>query len=169
MSVVHINHIRKKLETDFCPHIDMSDYVGKPEAEVLAARLSRALAAFALAEVLDLSAEAAAASVTDGFDDNGVDAVGIDKARSAVVLVQSKWDGDGKGSPALGDVQKFAQGFRDLITPNFDRFKHQDKGKSCGSRSSAGQYRCALRTGGRAHWPAAFVLACQARFRRPTR
>jgi hypothetical protein len=130
MSVVHINHIRKKLETDFCPHIDMSDYVGKPEAEVLAARLSRALAAFALAEVLDLSAEAAAASVTDGFDDNGVDAIGIDKARSAVVLVQSKWDGDGKGSPALGDIQKFAQGFRDLITPSFDRFNAKIKARA---------------------------------------
>ena len=59
-----------------------------------------------------------------------MDAIGIDKARSAVVLVQSKWDGDGKGSPALGDVQKFAQGFRDLITPSFDRFNAKIKARA---------------------------------------
>lgn len=130
MSVVHLNHVRKKLEADFCPHIDMSDYVGKPAHEIEGAQLSRALAAFAVAEYAEGSPAAAATDVVDGFDDHGIDAIAIDKQNHVIVVVQSKWNADGKGSPALGDVEKFARGFNDLITPRFDRFNQKIQGKS---------------------------------------
>lgn len=130
MSVVHLDHVRKKLEQDFCPHIDMSDYAGKSEAETMPARLSRALAAFALAEYAQVSPAEAAADVVDGFGDHGIDAIGIDRQNGVVIIVQSKWDGDGKGSPALGDVEKFAHGFSDLLVPRFDRFNAKIQAKS---------------------------------------
>lgn len=46
VSIVHLNHIRKKLEQEFCPLIDMSDYAGRQQTGIESARLSRALAAF---------------------------------------------------------------------------------------------------------------------------
>lgn len=130
MSVVHLNHIRKKLEQDFCPHVDMSDYVGRPQAEIDAACLSRALAAFALAEQTQVSPAEAVLDIVDGFGDHGIDAIGIDRQNSVVVVVQSKWDADGKGSPALGDVEKFSRGFRDLLVPRFDRFNEKIQAKA---------------------------------------
>lgn len=114
MSTIHLNQIRKKLETDYCPVIDMSDWEGKPTDQIDKARLSRALAAFALAERLALTPTSAAAAITDGFDDNGLDAVGVDRENSTVVVVQAKWDATGVKAPQLGEVQKFVQGFRDL-------------------------------------------------------
>lgn len=102
MSIVHLNHIRKKLEQDFCPHIDVSDLSGKPQSEINATRLSRALAAFSLSELLSVPAHQAAKDVVDGFGDHGIDAIGIDPSDGLVVVVQSKWDADGKGSQAKG-------------------------------------------------------------------
>ncbi|MFZ2175943.1 MAG: AIPR family protein [Rhodococcus sp. (in: high G+C Gram-positive bacteria)] len=129
MSIVHLNHIRKKLEQEFCPHIDMSDYAGRPEAAINAARLSRALAAFALTEFAQVTPAEAAADVVDGYGDHGIDAIGVARQNGVVVVVQSKWDDDGKGSPALGDVEKFIRGFNDLLVPRFDRFNEKIQAK----------------------------------------
>jgi hypothetical protein len=53
--------------------------------------------------------------ITDGADDRGIDAVGVDEAAKLVVLVQSKWRQDGTGSMALADMLKFVDGVRSLI------------------------------------------------------
>jgi hypothetical protein len=53
-------------------------------------RLTRGLAAWVLTQIAVVSDEDAAASVTDGFDDNGIDAVFVDSDNSVVYLVQSK-------------------------------------------------------------------------------
>lgn len=129
MSIVHLKHIRNKLEQDYCPHIDMSDHQVRPAEEVEQARLSRALAAFALAEQARVSPAQAAADVVDGFGDHGIDAIGIDEQGGAVVVVQAKWDSAGKGSPTLGDVEKFISGVRDLLVPRFSRFNTKVQAK----------------------------------------
>ena len=84
--------------------------------------LLRGLAAFALVELIGIDEKSGASAVTDGYDDNGIDAIYIDSDSSRVYLVQSKWSKAGSGSPALGDVQKFMKGFEDLINAEFDRF-----------------------------------------------
>jgi hypothetical protein len=122
MSELHVRQIKKKLDTDFRAHIDASDYAGKPETEREGAVLSRSLAAFAVSDRLGIEPAQAALSVTDGFDDNGLDAIGLDQERALVVVAQSKWMSRGKGAPSLADIQKFALGFRDLIDAKFDRF-----------------------------------------------
>jgi hypothetical protein len=128
VSIVHLNHIRKKLEQEFCPHIDMSDYTGRPQLEIDVKCLSRALAAFALAECAQISPVEAAVDVVDGFGDHGIDAIGIQN--NLVLVVQSKWNQDGKGSPALSDVETFSRGFSDLIYPRFERFNKKIREKS---------------------------------------
>ncbi|MFV2108269.1 AIPR family protein [Micromonospora sp. LOL_015] len=53
--------------------------------------------------------------ITDGTDDRGIDAVGVDPNLKLIVFVQSKWRQDGTGSMALGDVLKFLQGVQVLL------------------------------------------------------
>lgn len=122
MSTIHLRQIRNKLDQDYAPGIDVSDLDGKPAADVEVATLSRALAALAVSERLGQDAATAGSSVTDGFNDNGIDAIGVDADAGVVVVVQAKWVGNGRGSPALGDLQKFANGFRDLTNAQFHRF-----------------------------------------------
>lgn len=118
MGIVQLNQIKARVQTTCGPLVDISDAIGDEET----ARLTRGLAAWVLTQTAGVSDQDAADSVTDGFGDNGIDAILVDPENSVVYLVQSKWDGKGNGSPAVGDVHKFVQGFRDIINANFDRF-----------------------------------------------
>ena len=140
MSDLHLRQIRKKLEQDYVPSVDLTDYEGKSASDRDTAALSRSLAAFAVADRLGLEPTRAARTVTDGFGDNGIDAIGLDTAQSRVVVAQSKWIAAGKGAPTVGDVQKFAQGFRDLINGRFRQVQHCDKGEGTGTYRSARQH-----------------------------
>jgi hypothetical protein len=53
--------------------------------------------------------------ITDGGEDRGIDAVGVDSGAKLVTFVQSKWRQNGSGSMSLGDVLKFLQGVRSLL------------------------------------------------------
>lgn len=78
--------------------------------------LSRMLALWAIELTLGEKDEpASTVEVTDGGEDRGIDAVGINTSTKEVVFVQSKWRQDGAGSMALGDVLKFLQGVRSLL------------------------------------------------------
>lgn len=126
MGVVQLNQIKKKINEGVGKHVDVND--ANPGQED-ALRLTRGLAAFALMQLVDLNETAAAAAITDGYGDNGIDAVYVDIDSSRVYLVQSKWSNAGSGSPALGDVEKFLKGFADLINAEFDRFNTKTSAK----------------------------------------
>lgn len=59
--------------------------------------------------------------ITDGTDDRGIDAVGVDHATKLVVLVQSKWRQDGTGSFNLAEMLKFLDGVRSLLGMRTDQ------------------------------------------------
>jgi hypothetical protein len=122
MSAIHIRQIRAFLHTTYDGLIDLNDYADRADEDRESAFLSRALAAFAIQSLADTEAASAAGSVTDGFGDNGIDAIHYDAKEKILYLVQSKWDHDGSGSLARGDTQKFLKGCRDLIAPQFSRF-----------------------------------------------
>ncbi|ANB60561.1 MULTISPECIES: hypothetical protein [Bacillales] len=102
MSEFHIGVIRNHLTNLFTNLIDLSDYNGKSEEERENAFLTRSLAAFSLMSLAEISVEDAAASVTDGYRDNGIDALYYRSSEKILYLVQSKWRQDGKGSVDLG-------------------------------------------------------------------
>lgn len=130
MSAIHIRQIKAFLHNTYGDLIDVSDYANRATADKESAFLTRALAAFAVQSLADTEPDIAAAAVTDGYDDNGVDAVHYDANERLLYLVQSKWDHDGSGSLSRGDAQKFLKGFRDLIAPYFDRFNAKVQNKS---------------------------------------
>src|SRR5689334_21318913 len=98
MSVVHLRHIRKRLEKDFTGRIDLADCSGKPPEDTDSVFLTRAQAAYALVTLTGLRPDAAARCVVDGYMDNGIDAICHDADNATLYLVQSKWHGRGTGS-----------------------------------------------------------------------
>lgn len=86
MSIIHVRQIEAKLKSLFTNLIDLSDYAGKPEIQQDSAFLTRALAAFAILVAADTTPDQAALCITDGFQDNGIDAVYFD-SREKILFV----------------------------------------------------------------------------------
>jgi hypothetical protein len=81
-------------------------------------RLSRALAAFAIQNLAEVTPAEAANAVVDGFNDNGLDAIFFDRQKNILWVVQSKLS----SAPNMGDNKKFCDGVRDLIAKRYNRF-----------------------------------------------
>ncbi|WP_205695656.1 AIPR family protein [Conexibacter sp. SYSU D00693] len=78
--------------------------------------MSRLLALHAVNLVLGADEDAQRTiEITDGGEDRGIDAVGVDPNAKLVVFVQSKWRRDGSGSMSLADVLKFLDGVKALL------------------------------------------------------
>jgi hypothetical protein len=75
MSQHTLKRIANVLDKQFGGQIDMSDWHKAPEADVRLCFLSRAFAALCIKRLAGTDAQTAAASVTDGFRDNGIDAL----------------------------------------------------------------------------------------------
>lgn len=122
MSILHVRQIKTTLERLFDGNLDLSDLAGRAEAERNNAFLTRALAAYVLAYHAGISPEQAATAVTDGFNDNGIDAVYYHASHRTLYLVQSKWHHNGRGSVTRSDLHKFLIGLNDILAPRWDRF-----------------------------------------------
>jgi hypothetical protein len=119
MGIIQLNQIAANIELNLGSLIDVSDVkVGNPED----LKLSRGLAAWALVQRCQISNEMAASAITDGFDDNGIDAVWVDHESNTIYLVQSKWSTKGTGSISAGDMHKYLQGVRDFVNAEFTKF-----------------------------------------------
>ena len=130
MSIIHVRQIESKLKFLFSGLIDMDDYHQKPEKEKELAFLSRALAAFSILATSDATQEQAASSVTDGFHDNGIDAVYFNEQEKILYIIQTKWKQDGTGGIDRGDALKFITGIKNLIDIEFERFNEKVKKRS---------------------------------------
>ncbi len=137
MAVIHIQRIKNALHKLFDGHIDLTDYDGKPDDQREKAFLSRSLAAYGLTVLAETSPETAGQYVTDGFNDNGIDAVFFDKESEVLYAAQSKWIESGRGTIAQTESKKFVDGFRDLVNLRLDRFNDR-------LRSHAEELRSAL-------------------------
>ncbi|MGB7414029.1 MAG: AIPR family protein [Thermosynechococcaceae cyanobacterium] len=127
MSIIHNRQIQSTLEKTFKSSINLADYNGKPEADKLNALLSRSLAAIAIKILSDTSIEEASHSITDGYNDNGIDAVYFNRNERILYVVQAKWRQDGNGSIELGDTLKFLEGFKDILNLNKEKFNQKVK------------------------------------------
>lgn len=139
MSLVTVNRIASVLERDFSGKIDMSEWVGRPEPDTRIAFLSRALAALCVKYLAGTDADTAAASVTDGFGDGGIDALYFDQAEDVFYFAQSKWSKDGT-SPLNGDgSSKFIEGVTNILSGDageFAKFNDKIKRKEAEIRSA---------------------------------
>jgi len=137
MAPLLITRISGQLEKRFEGLIDMSDWDSRPMSDKRTAFLSRALAAVCVKGMTSVDNVAAAQAVTDGYHDNGVDAICFDPKRDLLVIVQSKWSGDGTTPPDAKSTLALAQGVRDILNLKLDRFNDRIKAKE-------GEIRAAL-------------------------
>lgn len=121
MSVIHINQIKNKIVPLFEAHLDRSDIPDNDQQKDIKIA-TRCLAAYAIYNSAGCTPEEAAKAVVDGGDDNGIDAIFYSNQYKQLLIVQSKWNQDGRGEPASGDIGKFCQGIKDLFELNFERF-----------------------------------------------
>lgn len=122
MSILHVNQIKKHLESEFGDKINLSDISNANSEQKNNFFLTRALAAYSIKYHAEVSNTIAPYAVTDGADDNGIDAIYYCAIDKTLYIVQSKWIHDGKGEPENGDIKKFLSGIKDLFNFNFDRF-----------------------------------------------
>ncbi len=121
LTPIGIKRIERRLDL-IVPLLDMSDFENRP-TQLRIAALSRALAAYAIKIIGDTDDITAAASVTDRFNDRGIDAIYYEKKSSRLLVVQSKWSSgiDWK------DAGEFIDGVRKLIAADWEAFSKNDK------------------------------------------
>ncbi|MCX5462199.1 AIPR family protein [Streptomyces albidoflavus] len=125
MGLLQLTQIQRRIEETTFPFADVSDLAAHEPAHVFVNHLSRALAAFVIAKRGGLGWEAASATVTDGSGDNGIDAIALNLEGDRLLIVQSKWSQDGRGSLALDDFIKFREGISDLVQLRWQRFNEK--------------------------------------------
>lgn len=129
MSGHTLNRIAHVLEKQFSGRIDMTDWRGRPETETRKAFLSRAVAALCIKNLANVGLNVAAESITDGFEDNGLDAIYFDQNNDVLFLVQSKWSTDGTKPLDAEASGAMVNGVRDLLAARFERFNDKVKAK----------------------------------------
>lgn len=122
MSVIHVTRIEKKLDETYSGKILLDDHEKASDSVKRNSFLSRAQAAIVLSHFAEISVEASASSITDGYDDNGIDAIYVDDVYKNLYVVQSKWVNKGNKGVDLGDSLKFLKGFKDLMNAEFSKF-----------------------------------------------
>ena len=91
MSELQVRHIASMLKKSYSDKIDVSDCLTTKIEDKEALLLTRAYAAYSLQVIAGVSEDVAANSITDGSNDNGIDAVLFDRITKILWLVQSKW------------------------------------------------------------------------------
>lgn len=129
MNELQVRHIASMLKKNFSDKIDISDCLTIKEEDKEALFLTRAYAAYSLQIIAGVSKDIAANSITDGINDNGIDAVLFDRSTKILWLVQSKWKKKGIGEPESGDTFKFCAGITKIIENDFDSFNSKIKKK----------------------------------------
>lgn len=121
ITAFHLKQLECEIHQIFVDLIDMIDCDNKKKNDRDNVFNSRALAAYALHILANISPSKAAEAIVDGCDDNGIDAFLFDEKQKILWLVQSKWIQNGQGSPKQCDMKVFKDGIFDLL--DFDSKK----------------------------------------------
>jgi hypothetical protein len=116
----HKELLDRKLKSDFVPCLPALLDTARPSDEQDRKNLSRAFGAFALHGLLGISAQDAANSVVDDYDDFGIDAIYYYAQETTLYLVQAKHKETEMFSQT--EALAFTQGVRKLVTQHFNGF-----------------------------------------------
>lgn len=130
-STFQVKQVEAEINRLFTDLIDMSDYEGKKANQKKDALNSRALAAYSLHTLAEVSPSKATEAIVDGYDDNGIDALLFSKKQNTLWLVQAKWIKDGQSPPKATELRSFTAGIFDLLEFNnkLERFNYKFEAK----------------------------------------
>lgn len=120
-----VQHVERALVSEFAELIDMSDVGSIVPAQIEQRRLSRSLAALAVRRLTGCDSQAAAKAVTDGRDDQGIDAIAFAEGETEIFLVQAKWSARGTAGIDTNAARALVDGFRKLDDRKFGRFNRR--------------------------------------------
>lgn len=143
-----VDHIKRALDNLYTGIIDLTDLTrqNRSKEEIQRAFYTRAFAAYSLHILADATIIESADSVTDGYEDEGIDAIYYDDSQSILYLVQSKIISDGNGEPETGEVRKFRDGIFNLLDweGKSDRFNEKIQKKEAIIRDALGEVNIKL-------------------------
>jgi hypothetical protein len=122
-----VAHVEASLRQRFFPLVPRMEHpnrAGWTEETHDQDRLSRALAAYAVATLAGISDARAAGAVIDGPDDGGIDAVHFDRAANRLLVVQSKFKPTGT-APSQAENLKTVRGVEALFSRRFGGFNER--------------------------------------------
>lgn len=122
---VQVQQITNKLIELFGDHIDLSDVTQHNDQVRNDHLITRALAAYAVYWKTGCSIEEAAKSITDGTNDNGIDALYYNKNNKRITIVQSKYIKNGNSEPESSEIRTFRDGVFDLIEDRLHKFNNK--------------------------------------------
>ncbi|SCG53788.1 AIPR protein [Micromonospora echinaurantiaca] len=114
--------IADSLRRRFEDRIDISDFTHPDEQQRRRCLLTRALAAAIVNTRTDSGDDRAAAMVTDGGQDFGIDAVAFAAGAPRLWLIQTKWSDRAEANFGESDVMTMADGLRRIDRREFGRF-----------------------------------------------
>ncbi len=124
MKTLQLNQLKRYLENNFTSIIDISDVAEEQNKTIF---FSRALAFYALKTLANVDSDIINDCITDGYNDNGIDAIFYQRDEHILWLVQSKFKESASGAIEDGDVLKFTKGIRDIIEFNAKQERFNDK------------------------------------------
>ncbi|HHJ7877029.1 TPA: abortive infection protein, partial [Streptococcus pyogenes] len=123
MANIQINRIKSKLTELFSSIIYMGNIkVDEDSEEYKKMWYSRAYSAYSTFLLGAENVDEATKSVTDGFADNGIDAIYNDKNKKILYFIQTKFSNEANGSISEGDTLKFIKGVKKITTSDFSNF-----------------------------------------------
>src|SRR5687768_13305591 len=105
----------------FVPKTETAGREGWAEQQHDDDRLSRSLAGYTLVGLCGLEDAPAAAAITDGSDDGGIDALHFNRGTNKLIFVQSKFKRNGS-SPSQAENLKTINGVRAIFNRQFGIF-----------------------------------------------
>ncbi|WP_080770038.1 MULTISPECIES: AIPR family protein [Aeromonas] len=129
MSKFIVQQITGKVKDVFASSIDISDLNQTKDKGFEDKLISRCLAAFAIHNIGGASISEAGKAVTDGGDDNGLDAIFFNKSTKRLTIVQSKYIKDGSSEPSADELRAFRDGIHDLLDGKLDKFNSKVREK----------------------------------------
>jgi len=126
MSVLQINRLKHLIDSQVIEHVSLEEIKKEKrnisEEELENVSLSRAFLLYTLKCFTGESFIDLKDFITDGFNDNGIDAIYYSTSLNELLIFQSKWIKNGKGGVDKGDVLKFIKGIEDLLHLKFNEF-----------------------------------------------
>jgi hypothetical protein len=114
--------LKRELSIQYVPNLPPLLPNTKSNDDNIQKNISRALSAFVLHSICDISAIAASKAVVDDFSDNGIDAIYYHEPSETIHIIQSKLKASEEFQQA--EAQAFCAGLRLIFTQDFQTFNH---------------------------------------------
>lgn len=125
MGIVQLRQIKSHLIEHYCGLFNAPDCSDKNTGLIDDNTLSRSLAAFSLVSIAGIDIPDAVDSITDGYNDWGIDGIYFSHVEKTLYLTQAKWSKNGARSIDQASVEKFIRGVRYLLNLEIDKFNEK--------------------------------------------